>query len=147
MTQKRIATLIEQEVQQSTNRQPKDQPSTHPANSSPANNTAGSAIAITQNTPLADLQLTSQGLFDESKALWEEFVAFDQEHQIAQKVGAQLWRVTKAVGKPALILSLKGIQTAVVTVANADKRAALVERFRRSKAAQTAEAALEPTED
>ena len=146
MTQKRIATLIEQEVQQSTNSQPKDQPSTHPANSSPENNTAGSAIAITQNTPLADLQLTSQGLFDESKALWEEFVAFDQEHQIAQKVGAQLWRVTKAVGKPALILSLKGIQTAVVTVANAEKRAALVERFSQSQKAKAAGASLEATE-
>ncbi|MEM9092932.1 MAG: hypothetical protein AAGC93_29930 [Cyanobacteria bacterium P01_F01_bin.53] len=135
MAQKRIAALINQEVQQ-----PDGQPENNIAETS-------SEIAITQNTPLAELQLTSQGLFDESKALWEEFVAFDQEHQIAQKVGAQLWRVTKAVGKPALILSLKGIQTAIVTVADADKRAALVERFSRSEAAQTAEASLEPTEE
>ncbi|MEM9092740.1 MAG: hypothetical protein AAGC93_28935 [Cyanobacteria bacterium P01_F01_bin.53] len=135
MSKKDIATLIKQEVQQ--------------PDGQPGNNTAemSSEIAITKNTPLAELQLTSQGLFDESKALWEEFVAFDQEHQIAQKVGAQLWRITKAVGKPALILSFKGIQTAIVTVADADKRTALVERFSHSEAAQTAEASLEQTEE
>lgn len=135
MTRKRIAALIEQEVQQ---------PTESTTNKSTTNS---SAMATTQNTALADLQLTSQGLFDESKALWQEFIAFDQEHQLAQKVGAQLWRLTKAIGKPALVLSLKGIQTAVVTVANADKRTALIERFRRSQTAQAAGASLEATED
>ena len=130
MANKRIATLIAQEVQ----------PPTESTDNS-------SAITTTQNTALADLQLTSQGLFDESKALWNEFVAFDQEHQLTQRVGAQLWRLTKAIGKPALVLTIKGIQTAVVTVANADKRAALKERFSRSEKAQAADAALEETEN
>ena len=130
MANKRIATLIAQEVQP-------------PTESAEAN----SAMATTQNTPLADLQLTSQGLFDESKALWNEFVAFDQEHQLTQRVGAQLWRLTKAIGKPALVLSIKGIQTAVVTVANADKRAALKERFNRFSSDQTTDASLETVED
>jgi len=130
MANKRIATLIKQEVQ------------------SPTESTDDSrAIATTQNTPLAELQLASQGLFDESKALWQEFIAFDKEHQLTQRVGAQLWRLTKAVGKPALILSLKGIQTAVVTVADADKRAALVERFSRFSADRTTDASLETAED
>ena len=96
---------------------------------------------------LAELQLASQGLFDESKALWQEFIAFDKEHQLTQRVGAQLWRLTKAVGKPALILSLKGIQAAVVTVADADKRAALKERFSRFSADRTTDASLETAED
>ena len=129
MTKKRIAALIQQEVQKPVDR----------AESS-------SAIATTQNSEIVNLQLTSQGLFDESKALWQEFIAFEQEHQLTQRVGAQLWRLTKAVGKPALVLSLKGIQTAVVTVADADKRAALVERFSRYKAAQGADASLDVIE-
>lgn len=130
MANKKIATLIAQEVQPPTE-----------------NAETNSAMATTQNTPLADLQLTSQGLFDESKALWQEFVEFDQEHQLTQRVGAQLWRLTKAIGKPALVLSLKGIQTAVVTVANADKRAALKERFSRFSADQTTDASLKTVED
>ena len=130
MTRKRIATLIAQEVQQPTE-----------------SADASSAIATTQNTPLADFKLTSQGLFDESKALWDEFVAFDQKHQLTQRVGAQLWRLTKAVGKPALVLTLKGIQTAVVTVADADRRAALVERFNRYQVAQGEDASLDVMEE
>ena len=130
MTKQSIATLIQQEVKQ-------------PAKEGEES----SALATTQNTPLADLTLTSQGLFDESKALWQEFVAFDQEHQLTQRVGTQLWRLTKAVGKPALVLSLKGIQTAVVTVADADRRAALVERFSRFSADRETEASLEATEE
>ena len=130
MTKKRIAALIQQEVQKPVDR----------AESS-------SAIATTQNSEIANLQLTSQGLFDESKALWQEFIAFEQEHQLTQRIGAQLWRLTKAVGKPALVLSLKGIQTAVVTVADADRRAALVERFSRFSADKQTDAALEETSD
>lgn len=130
MPTKKIAALIEQEVQ----------PPTESAENS-------SAIATTQNTPLAELQLASQGLFDESKALWEEFVAFDKEHQLAQRVGAQLWRLTQVVGKPVLVLSLKGIQAAVITVSNPENRAALAERFSRSQSAQDADASLETLED
>ena len=130
MTKKRIAALIQQEVQKPT-----------------ASADDSSAIATTQNSEIANLQLTSQGLFDESKALWQEFIAFEQEHQLTQRVGAQLWRLTKAVGKPALVLSLKGIQTAVVTVADADKRAALAERFSRFSADKQTDAALEETGD
>ena len=130
MTKKRIAALIQQEVQKPT-----------------ASAESSSAIATTQNSEIANLQLTSRGLFDESKALWQEFIAFEQEHQLTQRVGAQLWRLTKAVGKPALVLSLKGIQTAVVTVADADKRAALVERFSRFSAEREAKASLEATEE
>ena len=129
MTKKRIAALIQQEVQKPT-----------------ASADDSSAIATTQNSEIANLQLTSQGLFGESKALWQEFIAFEQEHQLTQRISAQLWRLTKAVGKPALVLSLKGIQTAVVTVADADRRAALVERFSRYKAAQGADASLDVIE-
>jgi hypothetical protein len=130
MTKRTIATLIEQAVQQPTES---------------ADNS--SEIATTQNTPLAELQLASQGLFDESKALWKEFVAFDKEHQLAQRVGAQLWRLTKVVGKPALVLSLKGIQVAVVTITNPENRAALAERFSRFSSNQTTDASLETLED
>ena len=130
MTKKRIAALIQQEVQKPT-----------------ASADDSSAIATTQNSEIANLQLTSQGLFDESKALWQEFIAFEQEHQLTQRIGAQLWRLTKAVGKPALVLSLKGIQTAVVTVADADRRAALVERFSRFSAERETKASLEATEE
>ena len=130
MTKKRIAALIQQEVQKPT-----------------ANADDSSAIATTQNSEIANLQLTSQGLFDESKALWQEFIAFEQEHQLTQRIGAQLWRLTKAVGKPALVLSLKGIQTAVVTVADADRRAALVERFSRFSAERETKASLKATEE
>ena len=132
MPKQQISALIEQEVKRPL-----------PA----ADDNSSAIIAQTQNTPLADLKLTSQGLFDESKALWQEFVAFDQEHQLTQRVGTQLWRLTKAVGKPALVLSLKGIQTAVVTVADADRRAALVERFSRFSADKQTDAALEETGD
>jgi hypothetical protein len=130
MTKRTLATLIEQEIQQPN----------ESADSS-------SAIATTQNTPLADLQLTGQGLFAESKALWEEFVEFDKEHQLAQRVGAQLLRLVKVVGKPALVLSLRGIQTAIVIVANSESRTALVERFSRSRSAQDADASLDAVED
>ena len=133
MPKQQISALIEQEVKRPL-------PAADDQNSS-------AIIPQTQNTPMADLKLTSQGLFDESKALWQEFVAFDQEHQLTGRVGAQLWRLTKAVGKPALVLSLKGIQTAVVTVADADRRAALVERFSRFSADKQTDAALEETGD
>ena len=133
MPKQQISALIQQEVKRPL-------PAADDQNSS-------AIIPQTQNTPLADLKLTSQGLFDESKALWQEFVAFDQEHQLTQRVGTQLWRLTKAVGKPALVLSLKGIQTAVVTVANADRRAALVERFSRFSADKQTDVALEETSD
>ncbi|MBE9064257.1 hypothetical protein [cf. Phormidesmis sp. LEGE 11477] len=133
MTKQTIAQLIEQEVRQPS-----------PGVDNADNN---HSIAQTQNTPLAELQLTSQGLFDESKALWQEFVAFDQEHQLTQRVGAQLWRLTKAVGKPALILSLKGIQTAVVTVSNAENRESLTEHFTCFASNKKSDAALGETVD
>ena len=50
MSKQRIAALIQQEVQKPT-----------------ADGDNKAAIATTQNTPLANLQLTSQGLFEESK--------------------------------------------------------------------------------
>ena len=131
MSTKQISALIKQEVERPL----------------PAVEENNSVIATTQDTQLVKLEPTSEGLFDESKALWEEFVAFDQEHQLTQRVGAQLWRLAKAVGKPLLVLSLKGIQTAVVTGVNADKRAALVERFSRFSSTQKTNAVLEETED
>ncbi len=105
-----------------------------------------SAIATTRNTPVTELKLTSKSLFEESQELWQEFVAFDKEHQLTERVGAQLWRLTKAVGKPLLVLSIKGIQTAVVTVANPENRAALAERFSGFTPAKTANASLDPEE-
>jgi hypothetical protein len=138
MPTKKIAALIEQEVQP---------PTESAENSSALAKPPHQGIATTQNTQLAELQLASQGLFDESKALWKEFVAFDKEHQLAQRVGAQLWRLTQVIGKPVLVLSLKGIQAAVVTITHPENRAALAERFSRFRSAQEAAASLENLED
>lgn len=129
MTKKRIATLIEQEVQK---------PTEGVDNSS--------AITTTQTTQMAELKLAGKSLFEESKELWNEFVAFDEEHKLTQRVGAQLWRLTQVVAKPVLLLSIKGIQVAVITIANPENRDALAARFTRSKTAQDAEAILEPVE-
>jgi hypothetical protein len=134
MPTKKIAALIEQEVQP---------PTESAENSSALAKPPHQGIATTQNT----LQLASQGLFDESKAVWKEFVAFDKEHQLAQRVGAQLWRLTQVIGKPVLVLSLKGIQAAVVTITHPENRAALAERFSRFRSAQEAAASLENLED
>ena len=130
MTKRNISTLIEQEVKRPT-------PPTE----------ENSAIATTQNTPITELKLTGKSLFEESQEIWQEFVAFDKEHQLTERVGSQIWRLTKAVAKPALILSLKGIQTAIITVANPEKRAALAERFSRSQLAQTTDAALDVAQE
>ena len=134
MTTKDIATLIKQEVQKPT---PDSENAT--------------ALTTTSNAQLSEPQQidlsSSSSLWDESKALLAEFIAFDQEHQLSQKVGAQLWRLTKAVGKPALILSFKGIQSAIVTIADPESRAALMERFNRSDIAKEKEASLSPTND
>lgn len=129
MTKQSISTLIQQEVKKPA---PKSEES--------------SAIATTQNTPLTSLTLAQKSLFDESKEIWDEFVAFDKEHQLTQRVCAQLWRLTRAVGKPVLVLSVRGIQTAIVTVVDAEKRAALVERFSQSPAVKAADASLEITD-
>lgn len=138
MTKKRIATLIEQEVQK---------PSEDTDNSSALAKPLSQRIATTQNTPLAELKLTGQGLFAESESLWKEFIAFDREHHLTERVSAQIWRLTKAVGKPVFVLSIKGIQAAFVTASNPKNRAALAERFARSKPAQDAEVVLESVED
>ena len=134
MTTKDIAILIKQEVQKPT---PDSENAT--------------ALTTTSNAQLSEPQQidlsSSSSLWDESKALLAEFIAFDQEHQLSQKVGAQLWRLTKAVGKPALILSFKGIQSAIVTIADPESRAALMERFNRSDLAKDKEASLSPTDD
>lgn len=130
MAERRLSDLIEQEVRKPT-----------------AAARESSAIATTQNTPLADLKLTTQGLFEESKELWDEFVAFDEEHKLTQRVGAQLWRLTQVVAKPVLVLSLKGIQSAFITASNPESRAALVARFARSEVVQDENAVLEPVED
>lgn len=130
MSKRKLATLIEQEVKHT-----------------PPTESTDCAITTTQETQLAKLQLASQGLFDESKTLWQEFIAFEKENKLIPQVSAQIWRLTKAVGKPALVLSIKGIQTACITVVDAEKRAALAERFSHSRAAQAADASLEVTED
>ena len=134
MTTKDIATLIKQEVQKPT---PDSENAT--------------ALTTTSNAQLSEPQQidlsSSSSLWDESKALLAEFIAFDQEYQLSQKVGAQLWRLTKAVGKPALILSFRGIQSAIVTIADPESRAALMERFNRSDIAKEKEASLSPTND
>ena len=134
MTTKDIATLIKQEVQK---------PTPDSENATALTTTSGAQLSEPQQIDLS----SSSSLWDESKALLAEFIAFDQEHQLSQKVGAQLWRLTKAVGKPALILSFKGIQSAIVTIADPESRAALMERFNRSDLAQEKEASLSPTDD
>lgn len=130
MTNKRIATLIEQEVQK---------PAEDIDNSS--------AISTTKNTQLTDIRLTSESLFKETQELWKEITAFDKEHQLSGRVGAQIWRLGKLVAKPAFILSVSGLKVAFVTVSNPDNRAALAKWFARSKPAQDAKATLEPVED
>ena len=130
MSTKQISALIKQEVERPL----------------PAAEENSSAIAPTQDTQLVELEPTSEGLFDESKALWDKFVAFDQEHQLTQRVGAQLWRLTRAVAKPVLVLSFSGIKAAVVTITDPDRRAEIAERFSQYKPAQEADAALESGE-
>lgn len=76
MANKNLATLIAQEV---TSTEPTTEDS--------------SAITTTQNAPLAQPNSDQETLFDESKRIWDEFVAFDKEHQLTQRVGAQLWRL------------------------------------------------------
>ena len=134
MTTKDIATLIKQEVQK---------PAPDSENATALTTTSDTQLSEPQQVDLS----SSSSLWDESKALLAEFIAFDQEHQLSQKVGAQLWRLTKAVGKPALILSFKGIQSAIVTIRDPESRAALMERFNRSDLAKEKEASLSPTED
>ena len=134
MTTKDIATLIKQEVQK---------PAPDSENATALTTTSDTQLSEPQQVDLS----SSSSLWDESKALLAEFIAFDQEHQLSQKVGAQLWRLTKAVGKPALILSFKGIQSAIVTIADPESRAALMERFNRSDIAKEKEASLSPTND
>ena len=133
MPKQQLSTLIQQEVKRPL---------------SAADDQNNSAIvAQTRHTPVAALKLTSQGLFAESRMFWQEFVAFDQEHQLTQHVGAQLWRLTKSVGKPVLVFSLKGIQTAVVTVADVKNRSALTKHFSRFASDKKIDAALEETID
>ena len=129
MTKKRTATLIEQEVQRPTE-----------------STENGSAVTTTRNTQMAELKLTGKSLFEESKELWAEFVAIDKEHQLTQRVSAQLWRLTQAVGKPILVLSFKGIHAAVITVASSENRVALAKRFNHSQPAQAADASLKTAE-
>lgn len=128
MTKKKIANLIKQEVQK------------------PTTDNSG-AIATTQNTQMADLKLTSESLFEESKELWAKVIEIDREHQLAQLVAAQLWRLTKIVGKPALVLSFSGIRAALITVASPEHRSVLKERFNRSQSVKEENASLELIEE
>lgn len=138
MAKKTLATLIEQEV-----RQPTESTDSSGALTKPSHQ----GIATTQNTQLAELKLAGQGLFEESKALWDEFVAFDKEHQLLPKVGAQIWRITKVVGKPALVLSIKGIQAAAITVTGPESRDSLAKLFSRFSRTQAIDTSLETVED
>ena len=137
MTEKRTAALIEQEVKR---------PAEDIENSGALAKPLPERIATTQNTQIAAFKLAGKSLFEESKELWAEFVEADRKHQLAQHVGAQLWRLTKIVGKPALILSFSGIRAAIITVASPEHRAALKERFSRSQLAKGKNASLELTE-
>ena len=100
MSSKKIADLIQPEAEQPV-----------PAVEETRAITTTQAPQIAEQ--IAELDPTSQSLFEESKAIWDEFVAFDREHRLTERVGAQLWRLTRAAGKPLLVLSLRGIQAAV----------------------------------
>ena len=137
MTKKTIATLLAEA----------------PNTSSQAAQSTSQSTAIApvdsdkQSTAIAPTSLQTEGLFAESKQLWEELVAFDRENELSSKVGAQLWRLTKIVAKPVFIVTWKGVEAAVITVVDPDKRATFIERFSRAKDESGADVSLKAVDE
>ena len=137
MTKKTIATLLAEA----------------PNTSSQAAQSTSQSTAIApvdsdkQSTAIAPASLQTEGLFAESKQLWEELVAFDRENELSSKVGAQLWRLTKIVAKPVFIVTWKGVEAAVITAVDPDKRATFIERFSRAKDESGADVSLKAVDE
>lgn len=137
MTKKTIATLLAEA----------------PNTSSQAAQSTSQSTAIApvdsdkQSTAIAPASLQTEGLFAESKQLWEELVAFDRENELSSKVGAQLWRLTKIVAKPVFIVTWKGVEAAVITAVDPDKRATFIERFGRVKDESGADVSLKAVDE
>ena len=146
MTKKTIATLLAEEVNTPSE-------TAQAAAQTVSKSTAPESTAITpvdsanQSKALAPTPLQTEGLFTESKQLWDELVAFDQEHELSSKVGAQLWRLTKIVAKPVFIVTWKGVEAAVITAIDPDKRAVFVERFSRVKDESGADVSLKAVDE
>ena len=142
MTKKTIATLLAEEV---------DTPSQSAQPTSELTTSASTVIApaglANQSTAIAPATEQTEGLFAESKQLWDELVTFDRENELSSKVGAQLWRLTKIVAKPVFIVTWKGVEAAVVTAVDLDKRAAFVERFSRAKDESGADVSLKAVDE
>ena len=94
-TRKTIATLLAEEVNAPSQ---SAQPISESAAIAPAD-------PVHQSTAIAATTQETEGLFAESKQLWDELVAFDRENELPSKVGAQLWRLTKIVAKPIFIVT------------------------------------------
>ena len=137
MTKKTIATLLAEA----------------PNTSSQAAQSTSQSTAIApvdsdkQSTAIAPASLQTEGLFAESKQLWEELVAFDRENELSSKVGAQLWRLTKIVAKPVFIVTWKGVEAAVITAVDPDKRATFIERFSHAKDESGADVSLKAVDE
>ena len=146
MTKKTIATLLAEEVNTPS---PTAQATAQTASKStvPESTAIAPVDSTNQSTALAPAPLQTEGLFAESKQLWEELVAFDRENELSSKVGAQLWRLTKIVAKPVFIVTWKGVEAAVITAVDPDKRAAFVERFSRAKDESGADVSLKSVDE
>ncbi|MGC1306537.1 MAG: hypothetical protein WA885_04855 [Phormidesmis sp.] len=132
MTKQTIATLLAEEVNAPSQ-------SAQPISESAA---IAPVEPVHLSTAIAPVSPQPEGLFAESKQLWDELVAFDRENELSSKVGAQLWRLTKIVAKPIFIVTWKGVEAAVITAVDPDKRAAFIERFSRAKEESGAEVSL-----
>lgn len=137
MTRKTIATLLAEEVKAPSQ-------SAQPASESTA---IAPVEPVHQSTAIAPTTPETEGLFVESKQLWDELVAFDRENELSSKVGAQLWRLTKIVAKPVFIVTWKGVEAAAITAIDPDKRATFIERFRRAKEESGANASLKAVDE
>ena len=137
MTRKTIATLLAEEVKDPSQSAQPTSESTVIAPVEP----------VHQSTAIAPITPETEGLFVESKQLWDELVAFDRENELSSKVGAQLWRLTKIVVKPVFIVTWKGIEAAAITAVDPDKRATFIERFSRAKEKSGADASLKAVDE
>ena len=145
MTKKTIATLIAEEV--NTSSQVAQAASQSTAQAVSQSTEIAPVGSNQQSAAIAPVPLQTEGLFAESKQLWEELVAFDREHELSSKVGAQLWRLTKIVAKPVFIVTWKGVEAAVVTAVDPDKRATFIERFSCAKEESGASVSLKAVEE
>lgn len=137
MSNKRIANLLAEEVNTQTS----------PEEDVPNSTAITPAHQDDQTSAIVEVSPRNEGLFAESRQLFEEVLAFDREHELTAKVTAQLWRLTKMIVKPAFIVTWKGIETAAITVVDPDKRDDFAERFRRAKDKSSVDVSLKAVDE